>query len=134
MFGQRSRISQTYIAKLTRGKVISNDDDKSLLEFYYTISDCVVALNQLKYIHDLHSSNAVRQALRRLSSKYHNKWAEYCFRLRKSKEPSLCDLETWLQERILAVQEAAYQPENDLGKIRVRLVKIDGLRKHTLGN
>ena len=94
MFGQKSRISQAYIAKLTRGKPISNDDDKSLLEFYYTMSDYVVALNQLKYIHDLHSSNVLRQALRRLPSKYHNTWAEYCFKLKKNKESSLCDLET----------------------------------------
>ena len=116
MFGQRSRISQTYIAKLTSGKVISNDDYKSLSEFYYTMSDCVVALNQLKYIHDLHSSNVVRQALRRLPSKYHNRWAEYCFRLRKNKEPSLCDLETWLQERILAVQEVCIPTRERLRK------------------
>ena len=121
MFGQRSRISQTCIAKLTSGKVISNDDDKSLLEFYYTMSDCVVALNQLKYIHDLHSSNVVRQALRRLASKYHNKWAEYCFRLRKNKEPSLCDLETWLQERILAVQEACIRNRERLRKYQGRV-------------
>ena len=38
IFGQRSRISQVYIAKLTRGKPISNDNDKPLLEFYYTMS------------------------------------------------------------------------------------------------
>ena len=63
MFGQRTRISQAYIAKLTRGKSISNDDDKSLLEFYYTMSDCVAALNQLQYIHHLHSSNVLKQAL-----------------------------------------------------------------------
>ena len=34
MFGQKSQISQAYISKLTRGKSISNDDDKSLLEYY----------------------------------------------------------------------------------------------------
>ena len=47
MFGQRFRINQVYITKLARGKPISNDDndDKSLLEFYYAMSDCVVALN-----------------------------------------------------------------------------------------
>ena len=28
MFGQRSRTCQTYIAKLTRAKPISNDDDE----------------------------------------------------------------------------------------------------------
>ena len=68
MFGQRTRISQAYIAKLTRGKSISNDDDKSLLEFYYTMSDCVVALNQLQYIHHLHCSNVLKQALVNITS------------------------------------------------------------------
>ena len=34
MFGQKSQISQAHISKLTRGKPISNDDDKSLLEYY----------------------------------------------------------------------------------------------------
>ena len=47
MFGQRCRISQAYNAKLTRGKPISNKDGKSLLELYYKMSDCVVALDQL---------------------------------------------------------------------------------------
>ena len=62
ILGQRSRINQAYIAKLASDNPISNDDDKSLLEFYYTMSDCVVALNQLQYVHALHSSNAFRQA------------------------------------------------------------------------
>ena len=58
MLGQRSRIRQVYIAKMTRDKPISNDDDKSLLEFYY----------------------AMRLTLQRLPSKYLHKWAEYCFK------------------------------------------------------
>ena len=62
ILGQRSRINQAYIAKLARDSPISNDDDKSLLEFYYAMNDCVVALNQLKYIHALDSSNAFRRA------------------------------------------------------------------------
>ena len=58
----------------------------------------------------------MRQALRRLPSKYHKKWAEYCFKLRKNKEPSLCDLETWLQERILTAQEACIPTRERLRK------------------
>ena len=38
MFGQKSQISQAYISQLTRGKPISNDDEKSLLEYYQAIS------------------------------------------------------------------------------------------------
>ena len=102
MFGQRSQISQAYISKLTRGKKISNDDDEALMEYYYTISDCVVTLNQLNYVYDLHITDVLRQTIRRLPSKLHNRWAEYSFQIRKFKEPSLTDLESWLQERILA--------------------------------
>ena len=55
MFGQKSQFSQAYISKLTRGKPISNEDDKSLLEYYYTKSNCVVAIKQLNFVYDLHS-------------------------------------------------------------------------------
>ena len=58
----------------------------------------------------------MRQALRRLPSKYHNKLAEYCFKLRKNKEPSLFDLETWLQERTLAAQEACMPTRERISK------------------
>ena len=45
LFDQRSRIGQAYIPKLTRSKPVSNDNDKSLLEFYCRVSDCVVVPN-----------------------------------------------------------------------------------------
>ena len=84
------------------------------------MSDCVVVLNQLKYVHDLYSANVLRQALRRLPSKYHNKWAKYCFSLCDSycvtKEPSLCDLERCIQERILAAQDACIPTRERLRK------------------
>ena len=79
MFGQKSQISEAYTSKLTRGKPISNDDNKSLLEYYYTINDCVVALKQLNYGYDLHSTDFLRETIRRLPSKYQNRLAEHCF-------------------------------------------------------
>ena len=106
MFGQRSRISQAYINKLTQGKPISNDDENSLLEYYYTMSDYIIALKQLNYIYDLHSTDVLRRSIRKLPSKYHSRWAEHCFKLRQHKEPSLADLESWLQERIMAAKES----------------------------
>ena len=45
MFGQKPRICQAYIQKMTRGKQIRNDDNKTLMEHYYTISGCIVALS-----------------------------------------------------------------------------------------
>ena len=102
MFGQKSQISQAYISKLTERKLISNDHDKALLKYYYTMSDCVVALKQLNYVYNLHSTDVVRQTIRRLPKKFYNRWVEHCFKIRRHKEPSLTDLESWLQERILA--------------------------------
>ena len=82
MFGLKSQISQASISKLTWGKLISNDDDKSLLRYYYTTSDCVAALKQLNCVYDLHSTDVLRQTIKRLPSKFHNRWAEHCFKIR----------------------------------------------------
>ena len=100
-----SQISQAYISKLTRGKPISNDDDKSLLEYYYPMSDCVAALKQINYVYDLYSTDVLRQTIRGLPSKLHNRWAEHCFKIKRHKERSLTNLELWLQERTLASKE-----------------------------
>ena len=80
------------------------------------MSDCVVALQQLNYEKSLHSRDVLRQVIRRLPSKFHNKWAEHCFKIRRHKKPSLRDLESWLQERILASKEAYLPPKHDLKK------------------
>ena len=60
-FGQRSRIAQAHLAKITRGKQISKDDDKDLIELYYTISDCLITLHQLNYESDINSTDFVKQ-------------------------------------------------------------------------
>ena len=63
MFGQKPRICQAYIQKMIRGKQIGNDDNKTLMEYYYTISDCIVALSQLNYTTDLFSSDILQQVI-----------------------------------------------------------------------
>ena len=87
---------------------ISNDDDKSLLEYYYKMSNCVVALKQSNYVYDPHGTVVLRQTIKRLPSIFHYRWTKHCFKIRRHKEPSLTDLESWLQERILASKEASY--------------------------
>ena len=94
-FGQRSRIAQEHLA---RGKSISKDDDKGLLRFYYTISDFLITLHQLNYESDINSTDVLRQAIRRLPSKFYGRWGEHCLKLRSIREPTLTDLETWLSE------------------------------------
>ena len=116
MFGQKSQISQACKYKLTRGKSISNDDDKTLLEYYYTMNDCAVALQQFNYVYDLHSTAGLKQTIRRLPSKLHERWAEHCFKIRRNNEPSLTNLESWLQERMLASKDVYLPPKHDLKK------------------
>ena len=105
------------ITGMIRGKQIGNDD-KTFMEYYYTISDCVVALSQLIYTSDLFTSDILRQVIRRLPPKFHGKWAEFCFTLRRVKEPTLVDFENWLQDRILAFKEAYLPVKHELKKHR----------------
>ena len=86
---------------------ISNDDYKSLLEYYYKMSHCVVALKQSNYVYDLHGTDVLRKTIKRLPSIFHYRWTKH-FKIRRHKEPSLTDLESPLQERILASKEASY--------------------------
>ena len=109
-FGQRSKIAQAHLAKVTRGKQISNDDDRALLDFYYTISDCLITLQQLNYDSDIYSTDVLRQTIRRLPSKFYTRWGEHCLKLRVIREPTLVDLEAWLHDRIQATTDP-YLPQ-----------------------
>ena len=48
MFGQKHWTCQAYKQKMIRRKQIGNEDNLTLMEYYYIISDCTVALGQLK--------------------------------------------------------------------------------------
>ena len=62
-FKQRSQIAQAHLAKI-RGKQISKEDDKNLLEFYYRIIDWAFDLRQLNYESDNNIPHVLRQAIR----------------------------------------------------------------------
>ena len=98
IFGQKSWMFKAYIEQLSRGKEIRNDDNKTLIEQYYTVSDCIVALGQLNYTSKLLSSNILWQVIPILSTKFHGKWAKLCFTLRKKKEQTLVTLLQLLEE------------------------------------
>ena len=78
---------------MTRGKQIRNDDNKTLMEYYYTISDCIVALGQLNNTSDLFSSDILQKVIHRLPPKFHGKLAKFCFTLRRTKELTLVEFE-----------------------------------------
>ena len=111
MFGQKSKIAQAVLEKITRGKVIARDDTNGTLEFYYTLSDCLVTLRQLNYASDLYSSDTLRLAVQRLPKNLQMKWAENSLKIRdRWEEPNLIHLEAWLERRVL-VQKDAYVSE-----------------------
>ena len=115
-FGQKSKIAQATLQSVTKGKSIENDDLSGLEEFYYQMSDCLVTLRMLRYSSDLYSSDILRQAVSRLPHRLTPKWAEYSFRIRsRSQEPNLVHLAEWLQERLLAMNDASL-PEHSRTK------------------
>ena len=79
-FKQRSQIAQAHLAKI-RGKQISKEDDKDLLEFYYRIIDWAFDLRQLNYESGNNIPHVLRQAIRRLPSKFYGMWGEHCLKL-----------------------------------------------------
>ena len=111
LFGQKDKIAQAVLLKITQGKEIQDNDDEGLSELYYSISDCLVTLKQLDYASDMYSSGTLRQVVLRLPIRMQHKWADVKLRLRTSgQDPSLIDLESWLQNRVLARRES-YRPE-----------------------
>ena len=106
LFGQRPTVAKAVLSNATKGKQVANDDTSGLADLYYSISDCLVTLEQLHYSSDLRSSATLDQAARRLPSRLSIKWAERSLSLRQqNEEPNLYHLEQWLKDRVLAQKE-----------------------------
>ena len=97
-------VAQAVLSKVTKGKAVQNDDAKGLSDLVYSINDCLITLTQLNYESDLHSSETLRQAVQRLPSRLLSKWAERTLVIRRTEEPNLKHLHTWLQDRVLALK------------------------------
>ena len=76
---------------MTRWQQISNDYAKTLMECDYSMSDCTMAHGLHSYAFDLFSSDILRQVICQLPPKFHDKWEEFCFTLRRTKEPTLAE-------------------------------------------
>ena len=72
-FGEKSRIAEAHLTKVTKSKQIANDYDKGLIEFYYSLSNCIITLCQLNYKSDIYSTDTLRQTIRRLPSKFYSR-------------------------------------------------------------
>ena len=72
-----------------------------MTEFYYCVSDCLIALRQLQFDSDLYSSGTLlRQTVRRLPERYANKWYEFAEQIwdRTGEEINLMHFETMVAE------------------------------------
>ena len=106
LFGQKNKIAQAFLMRVTQGKEIQDDDENALSELYYSISDCLVTLKQLNYASDMYSSDTLRQVVLRLPQRMRNKWGDAQLRIRSNgQDPSLVEFEAWLQTRVLARRE-----------------------------
>ena len=108
MFGQRTNIAQATLGKVIRCKQIQDEDDAGLNEFFYTVNECIVTLRQLNYASDINSSDTLRQAAGKLPIHLQRKWAEQCWKIRKSDEPNMLHFQSWLRDCVLARKEACW--------------------------
>ena len=100
-FAKESRIAETHLTKITKSKQIANDDDKGLIEFYYSLSDCVITLRQLNYESDTYSADTLCQTIHRFSNKFYARWVStHCLSVKHMREPRLVDMETWLHKLV----------------------------------
>ena len=67
----------------------------------------------MKYYSELQSSDVLRRVVRRLPRWLTYKWAERSFHIRTQREPTLVDLEIWLQSRIMISKDPYVHSFND---------------------
>ena len=111
-FGEKSHIyvDKTHLTKVAKGKQIANEN-KGLIELYYSHSDCIIMLCQLYYESDIYSTDTFCQTICRLPNKFYSWWGEYCLKLRCVREPTLTDMEAWLHDRIEASTDLYLPPK-----------------------
>ena len=116
LFGQRGKIAQATISKVTQGKDVPDFNEEALSELYFCVSDCLVTLTQLNYFSDVYSSETLRQVVSRLPRRMQCKWAEYSFGLRsRGQDSNLVHFESWLQTRVMALKEHVQEQSKKRG-------------------
>lgn len=45
--GKKSSLTEAHLTKVTEGKQITGDEEKGLVELYYSLSGCPIVLRQL---------------------------------------------------------------------------------------
>ena len=66
LYGQPIKVAQAHLAKIMKGKQTADDDETKLSEFFFSISDCLSALEKMNYQTELYSVSVLQQVLKRL--------------------------------------------------------------------
>ena len=74
LFGQKLRKAQAHVSRITKQRQITSGYVQGWMEYCYTISDYLITLKQLGNEWDLYSTDVPRKAIRRLPSKFYNRW------------------------------------------------------------
>ena len=80
-----------------------------IVEYYYSISECLITLARLNYYSDLSSTNVLYQAIAWLLTRIQKKWAERSFYIRQHREPNLSHLESCLKDRVMVTTDPYLQ-------------------------
>ena len=133
LFGQKAKVAQATLRQVTQGPALPRNDDAAVVEFYHTVSDCLITLRMLNYVADLYSTETLRLSVKRLPVNLKRKWAERSVAIRgRGAEPSLLHLEQWLQSTVLVLQEVEIPVSTssggkprDVKKLNVNLVGVN---------
>ena len=104
-FGHRVRVARAYLDTVSTGSIIPGDAS-ALRQFYVSIRDCVITLQQLHYSSDLYSSDILLKTAKRLPQDKVAKWNFHVRNISRTREPNLIDLLNWLKDHV----DAAYSP------------------------
>ena len=69
-FEQKSLIAEDHLTQVTNSKQTANNKNKGLIEFYYSLSECVITLLQLKYESSIYNTDTVRETIHYLPNKF----------------------------------------------------------------
>jgi hypothetical protein len=98
VFGHRVNVARAYVNAITSGNIVPSGDAIALRSFYVSVRDCITTLNQMSYTGELHSSDVIQRAIKRIPSDKRVRWNDFIRKICRTREPSLMDLQSWLKD------------------------------------
>ena len=97
-FGHKFKVARAYVQQVTSGQPVPAKDQHALRKFYVSVRDCITILQQLNYTSELHSTETLVLSAKRIPTDKASRWNAYVARLSRMREPTLFDLQAWLQD------------------------------------